>query len=51
MLLFTSNQPLGLTFLSYPPFGLATISFFGLASYLSLIGVYSSAISVANDVK
>lgn len=51
MLLFTSNQPLGLTFLSYPPFGLATISFFGLASYLILIGVYSSAISVANDVK
>jgi hypothetical protein len=51
MLLFTSNQPLGLTFLSYPPFGLATISFFGLASYLILIGVYSSAISVANDIK
>ena len=51
MLLFTSNQPLGLTFLPYPPFGLATISFFGLASYLILIGVYSSALSVANDVK
>ena len=51
MLLFTSNQPLGLTFLPYPPFGLATISFFGLASYLILIGVYSSALSVANDVQ
>lgn len=51
MLLFTANQPLGLTFLPYPPFGLATISFFGLASYLVLIGVYASALSVANDVQ
>ena len=34
---------------SYPPFGLIMISFFGLASYLLLIGIYSSAISVAED--
>jgi hypothetical protein len=51
VLLFTSNQPLGLTFLPYPPFGLATVSFLGLASYLILVGIYSSALSVANDVE
>lgn len=49
MLLFSSNQPSGLVLVPYPPFGLVTISFFGLASYLLLIGVYSSAISVAQD--
>ena len=35
----------------YPPFGLPTICYVGLASYLILIGVYSSALSVANDVQ
>ena len=49
MLLFSSNQASGLALTPYPPFGLTTISFFGLASYLLLIGIYSSAISVAED--
>jgi len=35
----------------YPPFGLPTISFIGLASYLVLTGIYSSAISAAEDSK
>ena len=48
-LLFTSNQPLGLIFAPYPPFGLSTISYMTLASYLILAGIYASAISVAND--
>jgi hypothetical protein len=51
MLLFTVNQPTGLTLIPYPPFGLATISFMVLASYLISLGVYSSAISIAQDVK
>jgi hypothetical protein len=51
MLLFTVNQPTGLTLVPYPPFGLTTISFMVLASYLISIDVYSSAISVAQDVK
>lgn len=34
----------------YPPFGLANVSFVGLSSFLILIGLYHSAISVANDV-
>jgi hypothetical protein len=51
VLLFTSNQAIILVSFSYPPFGIATISFMGLASYLILVGVYSSAISIAQDSK
>jgi hypothetical protein len=51
MLLFTSNQPTGLLLVPYPPFGLATISFMGLASYLIFVGIYSAAVSVSEDTK
>ena len=51
LLLFTANQHQVLQLNPYPPFGLPTISYVGLASYLILIGVYSSALSVANDVE
>jgi hypothetical protein len=51
MLLFSSNQASGLTLVPYPPFGLITVSFFGLASFLVFVGIYSSAISVAQDSK
>jgi signal transduction histidine kinase len=50
ILLFISNQ-VSLTAASYPPFGIATISFMGLSSYLIFVGIYSSAISVSQDVK
>ena len=36
---------------SYPPFGLASVSFVGLSTYLILMGIYSSAISMSGDVK
>ena len=53
ILLFLSNQGIILISAggSYPPFGLVTISFMGLSSYLIIIGIYSSAISVSQDVK
>jgi hypothetical protein len=51
LLLFTSNQAVVLTFTQYPPFGLVTISFVGLASYLLLLGIYSSALSMSQDAK
>jgi hypothetical protein len=35
----------------YPPFGLPTIAVVGFSSYLMLVGIYSSAISVAQDSK
>jgi hypothetical protein len=49
VLLFVSNQAVVLVSASYPPFGLPTISFMGLSSYLILIGIYSSAISISQD--
>jgi len=51
MLMFVSNQAIVLVDAPYPPFGLATVSFIGLSSYLILVGIYSSAISVAQDSK
>jgi hypothetical protein len=49
MLIFSSNQASALVLVPYPPFGLITVSFFGLASYLLFMGIYTSAISVAAD--
>ena len=50
-LLFAANQPIGLILVPYPPFGLASICFIVLSAYLVLLGIYSSALSVANDVQ
>ena len=36
---------------SYPPLGLASVSLVGLSSYLILIGIYYSTISMSEDVK
>ena len=35
---------------AYPPFGLASLSFTGLACYLIYTGLYSSAITVSQDL-
>lgn len=51
MLLFVSNQAVVLTFNLYPPFGLYSVCFIGLSSYLLMIGVYSSATSLSQDIK
>lgn len=50
-LIFGSEQAVVLVNRVYPPFGLATTSFFGLSAYLVLVGIYSSAISVSEDSK
>jgi hypothetical protein len=50
-LLFTANQPLGLIYAPFPPFGVVTICFMVLASYLFYLGIYSASISVAVDRK
>jgi hypothetical protein len=47
--LFISDQAITLIAIPYPPFGLVTISFLGLSSYMILVGIFSSAISVAED--
>ena len=51
VLIFISNQAVLLVNIFYPPFGIVTVSFMGLSSYLILLGVYSSAISVSEDSK
>lgn len=52
ILLFVSNQLVTiLPYPPYPPFGLATISFMGLSSYMVLIGIYYSAVSMSVDIK
>lgn len=48
-LLFSSMQP-GLPFYAaYPPFGLVTISFLGLSSYMLLVGMLGIAAIVSRD--
>ena len=51
VLLFTANQPTFLVLVPYPPFGLVTVSFMGLASYLFYLGIYSASVSVSEDSK
>lgn len=51
MLLFTANQPTFLLLVPYPPFGLVTISFTELASYLFYLGIYSASVSISEDSK
>ena len=49
-LLFVSNQVIVLVTTSFPPFGIVTTSVLPIASYLVLTGIYSTALSVAQDV-
>ena len=50
VLFFSSNQAVVLSNAPYPLFGAASISFLGIASYMILIGIYFSAISLSQDV-
>ena len=49
ILFFVSNQAILLANAPYPPFALAAISFVGLATFLFLVGIYSSSISIASN--
>ena len=49
IMLFVSVQG-SVIFATYPPFGLMTVSFIGLSSYMMFIGLYSVAMSVAGDI-
>lgn len=51
MFLFGSKGISALILPAYPPVGITAISFMGLASYLLLIGIYSSATIAARDIK
>ena len=49
LLLFGSSVIHGLNYIVFPPFGLVTISFLGLASYMLLVGIHTSAQELAKD--
>ena len=50
ILLFISNQ-ISLVPSSYPPFGITTLMYSGLSSYLLLIGLYSTAVSLSEHAQ
>jgi hypothetical protein len=50
ILLFSSIQS-GTFYAAYPPFGLVTLLFLGLSSYLLLVGMLGSAAYVSRDVE
>ena len=50
MFLFGSKDISPLIVPSYPPVGIVGISYMGLASYLLLVGIYSSATIAARDI-
>jgi hypothetical protein len=50
LLLFYVAGSAAATQAAYPPFGLASVSFTGLSCYLIYTGLYSSAISVSQDL-
>lgn len=53
MLVFSANQATTVITTPYPPFGTATISILNIATYLMLIGIYSSArlVSINNELR
>ncbi|MGB7559809.1 MAG: hypothetical protein WBM37_14965, partial [Nitrososphaeraceae archaeon] len=48
-LLFISNLSV-ITPAPYPPFGLAGVSMMGLSAYLIFVGIYSSGVSISEDI-
>jgi hypothetical protein len=49
LLLLVSYEGQALVTAPFPPLGLLSGSYFGLASYLIFIGLYSSAVSISQD--
>jgi hypothetical protein len=51
-LLFSANHSsIAVANAPYPPFGIASVWFLGLASYFLLFGIYSSALSITRDLE
>jgi hypothetical protein len=49
ILVFGSLVIHGLAYITFPPFGVVTIAFMGLGSYMLLIGIYGSSRELARD--
>jgi hypothetical protein len=50
VLLFVSSEGSVIS-ATYPPFGLVSVSFVGLSSYMMFIGLYFAAISLSEDIR
>jgi hypothetical protein len=51
VILFMATQTVAFSIIPYPPFGFATILFYGISSYMILVGVYFSVIVISQDSK
>ena len=51
LFLFSANQSTSLVLGPYPPFGVSPILMLIIGSYLVLIGIYSSALSLSNNIQ
>ena len=51
VILFMATQTVAFSIIPYPPFGFVTIFFYGIASYMILVGVYFSVIIISQDSK
>lgn len=50
MFLLISNNGVLIATVPYPPYGILSVSFIGVASYSILLGIYSSAVAASNDL-
>jgi hypothetical protein len=50
-LLFSANQAILMSVAPYPPFGIATVTAMGLAAYLVVVGLYTSTVSLSQDIE
>jgi hypothetical protein len=51
VLLFVADQGSVLLVAPFPPFGIASASLVGIASFMVLVGIYSSAVSISEDAR
>ena len=51
VILFMATQTVAFSIIPYPPFGFVTILFYGISSYMILVGVYFSVIVISQDSK
>jgi hypothetical protein len=51
VVLFMATQTVAFSIIPYPPFGFVTILFYGISSYMILVGVYFSVIVISQDSK
>jgi hypothetical protein len=49
VILFMATQTVAFSIVPYPPFGFVTILYYGISSYMILVGVYYSVIVISQD--